>query len=123
MSIGSLMRTVRSKKYENITDDLSEVEQIKERVPEIEKFISHIKKKRDASRLKHKRSRNYDTPAQKMYRTPFVRRTKEITIAEVKEESDCEVSIPKTSTTTPYQKTPFSNEVFKVDPIYIGSDR
>jgi len=35
MNVGSLMRIVRSKNYEKISDDLQEVEKIKQLVPEL----------------------------------------------------------------------------------------
>ena len=41
------MRLVRSQNFQNITDDLSEIEQIKERIPQIEKFKDHIELRRD----------------------------------------------------------------------------
>jgi hypothetical protein len=35
MSIGSLLRIVKGNKYENLSDDLIEIEQLKKRIPKI----------------------------------------------------------------------------------------
>ena len=42
MSIGSLLRIVRGKSYENLSDDLIEIDQIRKRVPSIVKYIEHF---------------------------------------------------------------------------------
>ena len=39
LSIGSLMRVVRSQKYENISDNLCELKQIQMRVPKLSKYV------------------------------------------------------------------------------------
>ena len=49
MSLGSLMRIVRSQKYEKVTEDLKEVHYFKHIIPEIKQYIGHFKTKRDAS--------------------------------------------------------------------------
>lgn len=42
LSIGSLMRIVRANKYENLTNDLVEVEKLKKRIPKIKNFVGHF---------------------------------------------------------------------------------
>ena len=67
LTIGSLIRIVRSNKYENISDDLIEVEQLKKRIPSLKGFSKYFDDKRDESRMKGKqRSPLLETPAFKM---------------------------------------------------------
>ena len=49
MSLGSLMRIVRSQKYEKISENLKEVHYLKSMIPEIKNYITHFKEKRDVS--------------------------------------------------------------------------
>jgi hypothetical protein len=38
MSIGSMLRIVRGNKFENLTDDLVEVEKLKHRIPQLKNY-------------------------------------------------------------------------------------
>jgi hypothetical protein len=50
MTLGSLLRIVRGNKYENISDDLIEVEKLKKRIPQLKNYSGHFEHKRDLSR-------------------------------------------------------------------------
>jgi hypothetical protein len=64
MTLGSLLRIVSGNKYENISDDLIEVEKLKKRVPQLKNFSGLLEQKRDLSRSKGRsRSPIYDNPA------------------------------------------------------------
>ena len=52
LTIGSLMRIVRCNKFENLTDDLIEVEQLKKRLPQLKNYSTVLNEKRDQSRSK-----------------------------------------------------------------------
>jgi len=49
LTIGSLIRIVRSNKYENISDDLIEVEQLRKRIPSLKSFSKFFEDRRDES--------------------------------------------------------------------------
>jgi hypothetical protein len=64
IALGSLLRIIRCSKYENLTDDLVEVEQLRKRLPQLKNFSSHLTEKRDESRSKGRdMSPMVDTPA------------------------------------------------------------
>jgi hypothetical protein len=42
LGLGSLMRIVRGRHYENLTDDLSEVALLRRRVPGIKRYYEHL---------------------------------------------------------------------------------
>jgi hypothetical protein len=42
LTIGSLMRIVGGNKYENLSDDLIEIEQLKKRIPSIKNYTSQL---------------------------------------------------------------------------------
>jgi hypothetical protein len=96
------MRVVRSQNYQNITDDLSEIDQIKDRVPKISRFIKFMENRRDQSRSKRDKSNLYDTPAQKLYRkSPTIRKgnkPKPIHIVNVDNVDDSDLNISPTTT-------------------------
>ena len=66
LGLGALMRIVRSKHYENLTDDLTEVHLLRKKVPGMKRYIGILEKKRDQSRKKRNISPFYDTPAFKL---------------------------------------------------------
>ena len=47
LGLGALMRIVRSKHYENLTDDLTEVHLLRKKVPGMKRYIGILEKKRD----------------------------------------------------------------------------
>ena len=53
ISLGSLLRTVSSKKYENLSDDLKEVQKLTNYIPELDEYIDFFKVKRDTSRKRN----------------------------------------------------------------------
>ena len=48
INVGSLMRIVRSQKFERLSSDLNEIDAIKKRVPGIKKYVNHLNKSRDS---------------------------------------------------------------------------
>ena len=48
INVGSLMRIVRSQRFERLSTDLSEIEAVKKRVHGIKKFAGHLNKSRDS---------------------------------------------------------------------------
>lgn len=49
MNVGSLMRIVNKKAFDNLSEELTEVEALRKTVPGIKKFIGHLKKSRSRS--------------------------------------------------------------------------
>ena len=49
MNVGSLMRIVNQKAFTNLSEDLTEVEAVKKRVPGIKKFVNHLRASRSRS--------------------------------------------------------------------------
>jgi len=52
LGLGSLMRIVRSNRYENLTDDLAEVTLLRKKIPGMKRYVKILEKKRDESRKK-----------------------------------------------------------------------
>ena len=50
MNMGALMRIVRSQNYDKMSNDLSEVDLIRRRVPLIKRYMEHFEKRRDEGR-------------------------------------------------------------------------